>query len=239
MLFSGPALPPDGPSLPPGQRRVDAFPRFGTHLHHPSPAIPADPAIEIRGAVTKTFSVPLARLATLPRREQTADFHCVAGWSATGLRWEGVLFATLYRDVIAPALAPGKAVTHIGFGGLDGYRSFVTIEDALADDVLIAEHLEGRPLASDHGAPVRLVSPGQYGHISTKHLCMIEVRSSPPSKTFGRTPLIRAHPRARVWEEERHPYLPAWSLRHVYRLLVPPFMFLSARGSGKDADGDR
>jgi DMSO/TMAO reductase YedYZ molybdopterin-dependent catalytic subunit len=235
---TGPALPPNGPSLPPGQRRVDGFPRFGAHLHHPPPEIPVNPAIEIRGAVTESFSVSLARLATLQRREQTADFHCVAGWSATRLRWEGVPFAAFYRDVIEPALAPDKAVTHFGFGGLDGYRSFVTIEDALADDVLIAERLEGRPLDSDHGAPARLVSPSQYGFISTKHLCLIEVRCAPPSKTLGRTPLIQAHPRARVWAEERHPYLPPWSLRHVYRLLIPPFMLLSARGSRKDADGD-
>jgi len=231
-------MPADGSSLPPGQRRVDGFPRFGTHLHHPPPETPVEPAIEVRGAVTEPFSVPLGRLAALQRREQTTDLHCVAGWSATRLRWEGVPFATLYRDVIAPALAPNKAVTQLGFGGLDGYRSFVTIEDALADDVLIAEQLEGRPLESDHGAPARLVSPSQYGFISTKHLCLIEVRSGPPSKTFGRTPLIQAHPRARVWKEERHPYLPAWSLRHVYRLLIPPFTFLSARGSRKDADGN-
>jgi len=224
--------------LPPGQRRVDGFPRFGTHLHHPPPAIPAEPAIEIRGAVIEPLSVPLARLATLQRREQTADFHCVAGWSATGLRWEGVPFATFYREVIEPVLAPGTAVTHLGFGGLDGYRSFVTLEDALADDVLIAEHLDGRPLDSDHGAPIRLVSPNQYGFISTKHLCLVEVRSAPPSKTFGRTPLIQPHPRARVWAEERHPYFPAWSLRPVYRLLIPPFRFLGARRSRENVDGD-
>jgi DMSO/TMAO reductase YedYZ molybdopterin-dependent catalytic subunit len=223
-------------SLPPGQRSVEGFPRFGTHLHHPPPAIPADHAIEIRGAVTEPFSVPLARLATLSRREQIADFHCVAGWSASGLRWEGVPFAVFYREVIEPVLEPGKAVTHLGFGGLDGYRSYVAIDDALADDVLIAEFLDGRPLDSDHGAPARLVSPSQYGFINTKHLCLIEVRSTPPSRTFGRTPLIQAHPRARVWEEERHRYLPAWLLRPVYRLLIPPFMFLSARGSREDVD---
>lgn len=229
---------PADPSLPPGQRRVDGFPRFGIHLHHPPPAIPTAPAIEIRGSVTEPFAVPLSRLATLQRRRQAADLHCVAGWSATGLRWEGVPFATFYRELIEPAVAPAEPVTHLGFGGLDGYRSFVTIEDALAADVLLADHLAGRPLDSDHGAPLRLVSPSQYGYISTKHLCLIEVRSAPPAKTFGRTPLIQAHPRARVWEEERHRYLPAWSLRSFYRMLVPPFMLLSARGSREDGDGD-
>ena len=43
--------------------------------------------------------------------------------------------------------------------------------------------------------------------------------------------LLKPHARARVWEEERHRYLPAWSLRHFYRLLIPPIASLSAHGS--------
>jgi DMSO/TMAO reductase YedYZ molybdopterin-dependent catalytic subunit len=227
--------------LPPGQRPADGFPRFGTHLHRPPPAVPADPAIEIGGAVARPFSVPLAELARLPRRELTADFHCVAGWSATDLRWEGVAFGAFYKEIIEPSLQPAATITHVVFGGLDGYRSVATIADALAEDVLIAERLGGRPLDADHGAPVRLVSPSQYGFVSTKHLCRIEVHTAAPRESYGhldlfsramlRGPLIQPHPRARVWEEERHRYLPAWSLRRVYRMLIPPFAFLSARGS--------
>ena len=100
----------------------------------------------------------------------------------------------------------------------------------------IAEHLDGRPLDSDHGAPARLVSPRQYGFISTKHLCLIEVRSGPPSKTFGRTPLIQAHPRARVLEEERHPYSPP-GCYGTLPAADPAVTFLSARGSREDVDG--
>jgi DMSO/TMAO reductase YedYZ molybdopterin-dependent catalytic subunit len=214
---------------------VDGFPRFGVHLHHPPPPLPPDPAIEIGGAVSEPFSLPLARLAELPRREITADFHCVAGWSATGLRWEGVAFETLYRGVIEPALQPGAPIAHVVFRGLDRYRSIVSIEDALAEDVLIAERLDGRPLDPDHGAPVRLVSPSQYGFVSIKHLCRIDVHpAGAQPRPFRRRPLIEPHPRARVWEEERHRYLPAWALRPVYHLLIPPFRFLSARGSTRD-----
>jgi len=197
--------------------------------------------IEISGAVAQAFSVPLAELARLPRRELTADFHCVAGWSAADVRWEGVAFETFYRMIIGPSVQSTATVTHVVFGGLDGYRSVVSIEDALAEDVLIAECLDGRPLDADHGAPARLVSPDQYGFVSTKHLCRIEVHTAAPNESFGhldplsrammRGPLIQPHPRARVWEEERHRYLPAWSVRRVYRLLIPPFAFLSARGS--------
>lgn len=186
----------------------------------------------------------MSDLATLPRREQTSEFHCVAGWSATGLRWEGVAFETFYRAIVEPALKPDATITHLVFGGLDGYRSVVTIEDALAEDVLIAERLDGRPLDSDHGAPVRLVSPRQYGFISTKHLCRIELHTAEPTEDYSDASLlVRAflrgaatpHPRARVWEEERHRYLPASVLRLPYRLLIPPIAALCARGS-READ---
>ncbi|HLM63326.1 MAG TPA: molybdopterin-dependent oxidoreductase [Acidimicrobiales bacterium] len=227
-------------SLPPGQRRVDGFPRFGTHLDRPPPVVPIDPVIEIGGAVAP-FALPLAELATLPRRELTADFHCVAGWSATDLQWEGVPFETLYRMIIEPSVPPAMTITHVVFEGLDRFRSVVSIEDALADDVLIAERLNGRPLDGDHGAPARLVSPNQYGYVNTKHLARIEVHTvdssvplataTPFRRVTFRTRLLRRHPRARVWEEERHPDLPVWFVRPLYRLFIPPITFLSARGS--------
>jgi DMSO/TMAO reductase YedYZ molybdopterin-dependent catalytic subunit len=219
-------------TLPPGQHAVDGFPRFGTHLHRPPPAVPAAPEIAIQGAVSEPVVVPLTELDTLPRRELTTDFHCVAGWSATGLHWEGVPFAAFHSRYIEPAVRPGAAVTHLGFAGLDGYRSVAAIEDVLTDDVLIAEHLNGHPLDADHGAPVRLVSPGQYGFVSTKHLCRIELHEAEPSDLYPSAVdrLLAAHPRARVWEEERHRHVPGRALRLPYRLLIPPIRFLSARG---------
>src|SRR6185436_16351021 len=78
--------------LPPGQHQRPDFPRFGTHLHLGPPEIPDVPAIEIAGAVSEVRVVPLTRVAALPRREQSSALHCVAGWSAAGLRWEGVPF---------------------------------------------------------------------------------------------------------------------------------------------------
>jgi DMSO/TMAO reductase YedYZ molybdopterin-dependent catalytic subunit len=219
-------------TLPPGQRAVDGFPRFGTHLHHPPPAVPADPVIEIGGAVAEPVTVPLAELGTLPRRELTADFHCVAGWTATRRHWEGVAFATFHSRFIEPLVPPGVAVTHIGFVGLDGQRSVAMVEDVLAEDVLLAEQLDGRPLDGDHGAPVRLVSPGQYGYISTKHLCRVELHAGEPADLYSSPVdrLLAAHPRARVSREERHRHVPGRALRLPYRLLIPPIRLLSARG---------
>src|ERR1044071_6597779 len=106
-----------GLRMPPGQRPVEGFPRFGTHLHHPPPEVPADHAIEVVGAVTGAVSPTSADLAQLPRREIRADLHCVAGWSAVDLRWEGVAFETVYREVIEPVLDRSAPVTHVAFAG--------------------------------------------------------------------------------------------------------------------------
>jgi DMSO/TMAO reductase YedYZ molybdopterin-dependent catalytic subunit len=222
--------------LPPGQRKADGFPRFGGPSKPPT--VPAKPALEITGAVREPVTVALPELSALPRAEQTSDFHCVAGWSAIGLRWQGVGFATFYRSIIEPQLPPATAVTHVVFRGLDGYRASVCIEDALQHDVLLADRLDGEPLSLAHGAPLRLISPQQYGYLSAKHLCAIEIHTSAPPIPVDFV-LFRQHPRARVWQEERNGLLPATVIRPIYRSLIRPFIWLSARGNWNLATKDR
>jgi len=210
-------------TLPPGQRRVEGFPRFGTNLSRPPPEVPRDPDIECNGLLTPPVAVPITRLATLPRRDLVADFHCVAGWSARGLRWEGVPLFEI--------LQPSATATHVRFAGLDGHWSVMLLEDALANDVLLADRLDGAPLDAKHGAPVRLVAPAHYGFINVKHLCRIELLTAEPAQSTGaasglaglslRLMGYRRFTRARVWEEERHAVLPARAIRLVGRVIGP------------------
>lgn len=213
--------------LPPGQRAVQGLPRFGVDRTHPPPRTPAGMTIEITGDLVRRVSLTPRELAALPRRQVVADLHCVAGWSSVGLRWEGVAFRDLYRLLVEPALAVGARVSYVVFVGADGYRSIVALEDVLEDDVLVADRLDGQPLTADHGAPARLVSPHQYGLVSTKHLCRIELYRSEPTGYYHPTRsvqralrTVRPHRRARVWREERHRYLPSWLARRVYRRLI-------------------
>ena len=224
----GSGRPGSVPQLPPGQRKADGFPRFGGPFKPPT--VPANPALEITGAVREPVTVALSELSALPRTEQTSDFHCVAGWSAIGLRWGGVGFTTFYHSIIEPQLSPATAVTHVVFRGLDGYRAIVSIDDALQKDVLLADRLGGEPLSLAHGAPLRLVSPQQYGYLNAKHLRAIEIHTSAPPIPPDFV-LFRQHPRARVWQEERNGVLPATVVRPIYRSLIRPFLWLSARGN--------
>jgi hypothetical protein len=52
----------------------------------------------------------------------------------------------------------------------DGRKCAYVWEDAIADDVVLATHLNGGALDDRHGAPLRLVSPSQYGYKSVKHV---------------------------------------------------------------------
>ncbi len=228
--------------LPPGQRAVVGFPRFGTQLFWPPPPIPDDPRLSVEGAGVVPFDVRLSELAAqFSRREQVSDLHCVAGWSAVGLRWEGVPFGEFWRRRVEPVLPPGSVVTHAVLVGLDGYRVVVVVDDLLANDVLLADRLSGAPLTGDHGGPLRLVSPSQYAYVSVKHLCRIELHTSDPQENFhGASALSRAlmlrplfsrHPRSRVWHEERNGTLPARVVRPIYRLLMPPLRFLNRLGA--------
>jgi DMSO/TMAO reductase YedYZ molybdopterin-dependent catalytic subunit len=217
--------------LPPGQGVARTFPRFGVHFTDPIPVVPPQPSIAVRGAVAAPFELPIAALEEGPRRTLVADFHCVAGWSFRDLRWEGVPFRTVWEDSILSQAEPQAEITHLVFVGLDGFRSTLTIEDALAPDVLIADRLDGAPLTGDHGAPARLVSPKQYGYMNTKHLSAIELHTREPAEAWHSSAvralglsLVAPHPRARVEREERHRHLPAWSLRFAYRKVVLPVL---------------
>jgi DMSO/TMAO reductase YedYZ molybdopterin-dependent catalytic subunit len=222
---------------PPGQHVIGYFPRFGVRSAQPRPRVREPAVIRVEGAVARCLEVPVSRLAELKRRAIVADFHCVAGWTAQDLHWCGVTFRTFYETVIVPEARPEPGVSHILFQGADGYRSVLALDDVFENDVLLADQLGETPLNGDHGAPLRLVSPKQYGYKSTKHLCCIELLTGERADGHERAvpdfllTLLGPHPRARVSEEERHRYLPAWALRRVYWKLYRPLAWAARRGS--------
>lgn len=217
--------------LPPGQRRIDFFPRFGRRTSQPPPTVGDDPTVVFGGVLSAPIEITVAELLGDGRRDVDADFHCVAGWSVTGLRWEGVGFADIYQRLIAPAVAPGTTVTHVMVRGLDGERFVAELGDLLAEDVLLADRLDGQPLDGDHGAPLRLVSPAQYGYANIKHVCRIDVLAgAPPAHSPALVDrLLQSHPRARVWNEERHGSLPSWLIRPIYRVIKTFLLAAAAR----------
>jgi DMSO/TMAO reductase YedYZ molybdopterin-dependent catalytic subunit len=205
-------------SLPPGQRAIDDFPRFGTHIRV-RPRVPDRLVLRVGGEVETPSELDRDELAALPRVEQVSDFHCVATWSRLGLHWGGVRFADVYEGLIAPRARPRPSARYVIFRGFDGgFFCMLPLEDALRPNVLLADRLDGAPLTLAHGAPLRVVAPDHYGYKSCKHLAAIEFGDD----SIRGVGLIQ-HPRGRVAAEERGRLLPGLLYRVLNsRVVLPP-----------------
>lgn len=220
--------PRRAPGLPPGQRLLQTMPRFADNPLRPPPAT-AGPRLEVTRAGAPVAVLTAADLDTLGPREHRADFHCVTTWSATGLVWTGVPL----REVLASVGITAAAAPYLVARGADGYRAVFVWADATAPDVIVATGLDGSVLDARHGAPLRLVSPSQYGYKSVKHLVRLDLHADQPRVA------AKEHLRARAAASERHPKLPAWLVTWPYRVLIPPTARLAEWSLRRGRTGSR
>ena len=202
--------------LPPGQRVLDAFPRFADDPRRPPPVLPPAATLRVTSFAGNHQVISHEELQASNLVESRAsDFHCVTTWTARGQTWTGVPLAAWWRARVEPGTprTPPYAVVR----GFDGYQAVFERDDLFADDVMLVWKLDHRPLDLRHGFPLRLISPSQYGYKSVKHVESIELCEQQPVSLLG----AKEHPRARVAAEERHSRLPARLLRWPYRILVP------------------
>ena len=208
--------------LPPGQIEHPTFDRFGLGLFASRFPVVADTVrIDISGDVARQLTVS-EELAELPRVEQISDFHCVTTWSVCSLNWSGVRFSDFYREIVLPQAGPAPGSNFVVFRGQDGYSVSMQLADLLADNVTLADTLNGARLDIAHGAPLRLVAPAHYGYKNAKHIERIEFWRDASHYRFPRPyPNLMDHPRGRVEFEERARFIPNWIIRPLYRILQP------------------
>lgn len=130
--------------------------------------------LAVSGEVDRPATYTLADLQALPQVQLTRDFHCVTGWQVDDVPWSGVRLADLI-DLAAPTAA-AKAVWFTSFDG--AYTENMTLDQARADDVIVALTMYGKPVTHDHGGPVRIYAAPMYGYKSTKWLSGIELVTS-------------------------------------------------------------
>ena len=181
---------------------------FFTRSHAEPPTIDvANWRLVVDGLVDRPLSLSFEALQQFPRHEVVATLLCAGlrrdellsiaplpgelPWgpepASTG-SWSGVAL----RDVLhASGLSPDAA--HIEFTGLDdvqrhgqtfGFGGSITRAKALEPDVLLAFELNGQPLPSSHGFPVRAIVPGWIGARSVKWLGRITAAETPSSNYF-------------------------------------------------------
>jgi DMSO/TMAO reductase YedYZ molybdopterin-dependent catalytic subunit len=157
-----------GKSLTRAVSAVPFAPGGGWRIYTVAPTMPRfDPAtwkLEIGGLVEKPMTLSYAELRALPRTDQVRDFHCVTGWSVANVRWGGVRLSDLLDHVRPQFSAHGVRFTSAEAPYVDD----LTLAQARLHDVLLAYEMNGKPLAREHGAPVRLVIPEMYGYKNVK-----------------------------------------------------------------------
>jgi DMSO/TMAO reductase YedYZ molybdopterin-dependent catalytic subunit len=132
---------------------------------------PATWKLAVGGRVERPLSLSYEQLRALPRAEQVSDFHCVTGWSVKNVHWAGVRL----KDVFAEA-KPMFGADGIEFVSAEvPYVDYLTTRQAQLRDVMLAYEMDGKPLAREHGAPVRLVIPEMYGYKNVKWLSAINL----------------------------------------------------------------
>jgi len=128
--------------------------------------------LEISGRVARPMSLTLDQLRALPTHDAVLPIACVEGWSYSA-PWSGVRV----RDLLAMAGAdPDRTVLLESLEPQGVYRTSTLNADQAADrDTLLATHIDGEPLALDHGFPCRLIAPNRPGVLQTKWVTKVVV----------------------------------------------------------------
>lgn len=179
--------------LPPGQRALQALrPMGGAEGDGDARNF----RLRVHGAVKAPFEIDYAGLLQLPQVEKEADVHCVTGWSLLGGVWKGVQIATLAeRAQVKPE------ARFVIFEAAHGYTANAPIKEATADAAMVTYRLNGKPLAIEHGAPVRGLVPDLYFWKSAKWITGVRfVRADEPGYWETRGYNNHADP----WKEERY-----------------------------------
>ena len=137
-----------------------------------TPHVPPEQwVVTVDGLVDKPLRLDHAAWSALARRSETADFHCVEGWTVDRLRWGGVAPRT-----ILDMAGIRSAATHVNFHAHGGdYADSLPL--SLVDDAqtVLADTLDEQPLPDVHGGPLRLVVPKQLGYKNVKWVVRLEV----------------------------------------------------------------
>ncbi len=140
--------------------------------------------LEVRGLVDQPLSLSLDDLRQLKRRDQVTKHNCIQGWTGVAA-WGGVPFASL-QELCRPRANARYAVFHaFDDKSISGNQKekemgggiFYEVVDLrlLADEQsILAYELNGAPLPTKHGAPLRLRVEMQLGFKMVKWIRAIE-----------------------------------------------------------------
>nr|BFF09981.1 hypothetical protein GCM10025699_12840 [Microbacterium flavescens] len=163
------------PGLAPVITPNDEFYRIDTALVVPR-VDPAEWSLRIHGMVSEEVTLTWDELLDLPLEESHTTLACVSNEVGGTLIGNALWLGYPVRELLARA-RPLPEADMVLSRSIDGFTASTPLE-ALTDDrnAILAVGMNGEPLPSEHGFPVRMVVPGLYGYVSaTKWLTELKV----------------------------------------------------------------
>jgi DMSO/TMAO reductase YedYZ molybdopterin-dependent catalytic subunit len=163
------------PGLSPFITPNSAFYRVDTAIVIPQ-VPPSSWQLRIHGMVSREITLTFDQLLRRPLIEDYVTLCCVSnpvgGPYIGNARWLGASLGALLREAGIKAGADQLYCT-----SADGFTSGTPVQTAMdGRDALLAVGMNGQPLPTAHGFPVRTVVPGLYGYVSAcKWITDIEV----------------------------------------------------------------
>jgi DMSO/TMAO reductase YedYZ molybdopterin-dependent catalytic subunit len=170
-LGSGPPNRHGMPRLPIDQVETQKWPVLDLGAE---PAIPTERwKLVVDGACERPLSLDWSAFQALEQTDDVSDFHCVTKWSRFDVPWRGVRVA----DVIALA-EPKDEARFVMFHASDSYTTNLSLAEAIKQDVLLVHTADHKPLAREHGGPVRVITPQLYAWKGAKWIKRLELLAS-------------------------------------------------------------
>ncbi len=154
---------------------LEDFPQYKIGLEYPD--VPDGWVLTIGGLVARPMTLTSDDLRRLPRTRVRVRHHCVEGWSAVA-SWDGVRISEIARLVGAD-----RRARYVEFGSFEpGYYSSWDVESAFHPQTILAYGMDGQPLETGYGAPLRLYSAVKLGYKMVKYLSAVKFL---PMRTGG------------------------------------------------------
>jgi DMSO/TMAO reductase YedYZ molybdopterin-dependent catalytic subunit len=181
--------------IPPGQYLEHGFPVLSAG---PTPTVAATTwRFTITTEAGRTRSWDWDEFTSLAAEDISTDLHCVTNWSKLDTKWRGVCLDTLLNGIDTRA-------RYVMAEGADGYTTNLPLDDLRDHQAWLAYEYDGKPLAPEHGGPVRLLVPHLYFWKSAKWVTGLRLMEE---NAQGFWENLGYHDYGDPWREQRYRYL--------------------------------
>ena len=181
--------------LPPGQ--------YDTGSSWPTLTAEATPRLDVGtwtmtvdGLVDRPQSWTWDEVHALPGSTYVGDIHCVTTWSKFDMTFAGVSVDTLLE-----AAGPQPEARFVMAHSTTGYTTNLPLADVTGAKAWVVWEVDGKPLPTGHGGPVRLLVPHLYFWKSAKWVTRLELMARDRPGFWEQNGY---HDRGDPWLEQRY-----------------------------------